>query len=314
MPDPGALRSLPLAVPQTVNAVGCVVLVVMAAWAVFQARSQSRRRAGDPHAVFVARLSTALLVLALALAVPALFRPPRGGPRELADAVRSAAALGCGLVALFIASARRDAAAVSSLQSRIRELERDLGGLVGAVAELRERAAAMQKGAEAAATVDALTGLGSRKLFDEMFARELKRAKRAERPVALALAQVDHLERYAASFGRQSGDQLVQGIAKIMQQQVRDTDLLVRYSADTFAVLMPDTELEKAMEVADWLRSMIANTQFPNRAEMPGGKISVSVGVGAFPAPVADAGAFQGLVQGALERAAAEKNRVKSAS
>jgi hypothetical protein len=46
---------------------------------------------------------------------------------------------------------------------------------------------------------------------------------------------------------------------------------------------------------------------------MPGGKISISVGVGAFPVPVADAGAFQALVEGALERASAEKNRLKAA-
>lgn len=313
MPDPAAVRSLSLSVPQAVHAIGSVVFVLMAAWAAIQARAIARRGVTDPHAVFVSRLSAALLGLSLALAIPALFRPPRGGPRELADAVRSAAALGCGVVALFIASARRDATAVSALSTRIKELERDLGGLVGAVAELRQQAATVQKGAEAAATVDALTGLASRKLFDEMFSRELKRAKRAERPVALALAQVDHLDKYAAAFGRQSADQLVQGIAKILQAQVRDTDLPVRYGPDRFAVLMPETDQEKAMEVADWIRSMVANSQFANRAEMPGGKISISVGVGAFPAPVADAGAFQVLVEGALERASTEKNRLRAA-
>jgi len=312
MPDPGTVRSFSLAVPQTVHAVGCVVFAVMAAWATLQALSLARRQGSDPHAVFVARLSAVLLGLAIALTVPALLKPSRGGPRELADAVRSAAALGCGVVALFIASARRDASAVSALTSRIRELERDLGGLVSAAGDLRNQAAAVQKGAEAVATVDALTGLGSRKLFDEMFARELKRAKRAERPVALAVAQVDWLDKYAGSFGRQSADQLVQGIAKIFQAQVRDTDLLVRFGPDKFAILMPETDQEKAMEVADWIRSMVANSQFANRAEMPGGKISVSIGVGTFVAATGDAAAFQGLVESALERAAAEKNRLKA--
>ncbi|KAF0247179.1 MAG: diguanylate cyclase and metal dependent [Planctomycetota bacterium] len=312
MPDPGTVRSFSLAVPQTVHAVGCVVFAVMAAWATFRALSLARRQGSDPHAVFVARLSAVLLGLAIALAVPATLKPSRGGPRELADAVRSAAALSCGVVSLFIASARRDASAVSALTSRIRELERDLGGLVSAAGDLRNQAAAVQKGAEAVATVDALTGLASRKLFDEMFARELKRAKRAERPVALAVAQVDWLDRYAGSFGRQSADQLVQGIAKIFQAQVRDTDLLVRFGPDKFAILMPETDQEKAMEVADWIRSMVANSQFANRAEMPGGKISVSIGVGTFVAAAGDASAFQGLVEGALERAAAEKNRLKA--
>ncbi|MEK7466686.1 MAG: GGDEF domain-containing protein [Planctomycetota bacterium] len=312
MPDPGSVRSFSLAVPQTVHAVGCVIFAVMALWAALRARSLAVRGGSDPHAVFIARLTAVLVALALALAVPALLKPPRGGPRELADAVRSAAALGCGVVALFIASARRDASAVAALTSRIRELERDLGGLVAAAGDLRTQAAAVQRGAEAVATVDALTGLASRKLFDEMFARELKRAKRAERPVALAVAQVDWLDKYAGSFGRQSADQLVQGIARIFQAQVRDTDLLVRFGPDKFAILMPETDQEKAMEMADWIRSMVANSQFANREEMPGGKISVSIGIGAFPTPVMDAAGFQGLVEGALEKAATEKNRLRA--
>jgi diguanylate cyclase (GGDEF)-like protein len=247
------------------------------------------------------------------VAVPALLRPSRGGPRELADALRSAAALGCGVVALFIASARRDAAHFGSLRSRIGELERDLGGLVSATGEMRQQANQIRNRAEEAATVDAVTGLASRKLFDDVFTRELKRAKRSERPVALAVAQVDYLEKYTSAFGRQAADQLLQGIAKIFAGQVRDTDLLVRYGPDRFAILMPETDQEKAVEVADWIRSMVANSPFANRAEMPGGKISVSVGVGAFPVPLADAATFQGLVEGAMEKAGAERNRLKVA-
>ena len=104
----------------------------------------------------------------------------------------------------------------------------------------------------------------------------------------------------------------MQGIAKIFQGQVRDTDLLVRFGPDKFAILMPETDQDKAMEMADWIRSMVANSQFPNRDEMPGGKISVSIGVGAFLTPMADATVFLGLVEAALERAAAEKNRLKA--
>lgn len=314
MPDVNAARSLPLGVPQVVYAIGSVAFVAMMAWAALRSRSAAARSGADPHALFVSRLAAAILGLALAIAIPAVFHPPRGGPRELADAVRSAAALAAGVVALFIASARRDANAVSGLRTRIKELERDLGGLVSAAGELRSQAAAVQKGAEEKATVDVVTGLASRKLFDEMFARELKRAKRAERPVALAVAQVDYLDRFTAAFGRQAADQLLQAIAKIFTGQIRDTDLLVRYAPDRFAILMPETDQEKAVEIGDWIRSMVANSPFANRAEMPGGKISVSVGIGAFPAPIADDKGFQGAVEAALERAAQERNRLKVAS
>ncbi|MCE9583111.1 MAG: GGDEF domain-containing protein [Planctomycetes bacterium] len=314
MPDPQVTRTLTLAVPQMVHAVGSVAFVVMSGWALIWARGLSRRRDADPHALFILRLTAAIFALSIAIAVPALFKPPRGGPRELADAVRSAAALGCGVVALFIASARRDSSAFGALRTRVRELERDLGGLVSATGELRQQADTIRNRAEAASTLDAVTGLPSRKLFDDVFARELKRAKRAERPVALALAQVDHLEKYAGAFGRQAADQLMQGIAKIFAGQIRDTDLLVRYAPDRFAILMPETDQEKAVEIGDWIRSMVANSPFAHRAEMPGEKVSISVGVGAFPAPIADIAAFQGMVEAALEKAGAEKNQLKVAT
>jgi len=313
MPDPHATHTLSLAVPQIVHMVGAVAFTVMGIWAWIWSRGIAARRGSDPHAVFIARLSISLFLLGLSLAIPAVLRPPRGGKRELADAARSAAVLGCGVVTVLIAGARRDATTVAGARSRIGELEGDLGGLVAAVTDQRKQVEAMRGRAEAASTIDASTGLASRKFFDDTVGRDLKRAKRSERPVALILAEIDFLEKYASSFGRQAADQLVQTVAGLFKGQIRDTDLLARYAPGRFALLMPETEMEKAAEIADWIRSMVSNSPFPHRAEMPGERISVSLGVGAFPNPLGDPATFQSLVEAALERAAAEKNRVKPA-
>ncbi|NUN47994.1 MAG: diguanylate cyclase, partial [Candidatus Brocadiae bacterium] len=167
--------------------------------------------------------------------------------------------------------------------------------------------------AEAAATVDAATGLASRRLFDDVIGRELKRARRTERPIALAVAEIDYFDRYESSFGRQAAEGLLQAIAKLFTAQVRDTDLLVRFAPGRLAILMPETDMDKGAEIAEWIRSMVANSPLPNRAEMPGGRITVSIGVGAFPAPVADAAAFLGAVEAALAAAATERNRMRAA-
>ncbi|MBI2920579.1 MAG: diguanylate cyclase [Planctomycetes bacterium] len=313
MADPTVARNLSLQVPQVVHAIGACAFAVTAAWAWYWARNLQRRRSADPHVAFITRFAGVLLLLGLALALPAILRPGRGGRRDLLEAARSAAVLTCGLMATLIAGARRDAAAVATLEARVRELEGDLGGLVSAVGDARKTADSLRGRAEASSTADASTGLASRKLFDDVIGRELKRAKRHERSLALIIAEVDFLEKYSTSFGPQSGEALMVSIANVFKGQVRDTDLLVRFAPHRFAVLMPETDVEKAMEVGDWIRSMISNSPFPHRAEMPGGKVSISLGVGAFPKPLQDPATFQSLVEAALGVAASEKNRLRVA-
>ena len=93
------------------------------------------------------------------------------------------------------------------------------------------------------ARTDALTGVGNRRAWDDELPRELARSTRSGQPLCVALLDLDHFKAYNDRHGHQAGDRL------------RKTDLLARYGGEEFAVLLPDCELDSAMEIAERLRT-----------------------------------------------------------
>jgi diguanylate cyclase (GGDEF)-like protein len=109
--------------------------------------------------------------------------------------------------------------------------------------------------------VDALTGLGNRRAFDEQLARELKRADREGTPLALAMLDLDHFKAYNDAHGHPRGDRLLADASTAWQACLRATDSLARYGGEEFALLAPRCGAEQAVLLVDRLRAAVPDGQ-----------------------------------------------------
>ena len=111
-------------------------------------------------------------------------------------------------------------------------------------------------------THDKLTGLYDRGYFDMALERETRRAARYNRPLSLALADIDHFKRVNDTFGHPMGDLALQHVAGLLLAglllgAVRATDYVCRYGGEEFAILLPETDLSQALAMAERTRSSI---------------------------------------------------------
>lgn len=136
------------------------------------------------------------------------------------------------------------------------------------------------------AVTDSLTGLYNRRGLFELGQREVERAYRFERALTAIMLDIDHFKRVNDRYGHSTGDQVLCEIARRCTQTLRKVDLLARYGGEEFAVLLPETELSAAVEIAERLRECIAGRPFTtDRAYLP---ITISLGVAQIPAARVD--------------------------
>ena len=137
-------------------------------------------------------------------------------------------------------------------------------------------------GLQELAHTDTLTRLANRRRFDDVLAHELHHARLAGTPTALLLLDVDYFKKFNDRYGHPAGDACLQEVARILAAQVnRNRDLPARYGGEEFAVILPDTELNGAIAVAERLRHEIGARELPHQ-ESPFGVVTASIGVAVF--------------------------------
>jgi diguanylate cyclase (GGDEF)-like protein len=109
-------------------------------------------------------------------------------------------------------------------------------------------------------SLDSLTGLFNRRHFTDTLPAVLERTRRSLRPACLILVDIDHFKNINDTWGHSVGDLALKHAARILQQQVRIVDTVCRYGGEEFAIILPDTELRQASNVAERIRSNIAET------------------------------------------------------
>ena len=130
------------------------------------------------------------------------------------------------------------------------------------------------------ATTDGLTGLANRRHFDELMRREWQRCARAGAPVALLMADIDHFKRYNDNYGHPAGDACLQAVAKALALVARrPADRVGRLGGEEFAVLLPDTDLAGAQDVAEHAVLLVQALALPHVASLTAEHVSISVGV-----------------------------------
>jgi diguanylate cyclase (GGDEF)-like protein len=107
----------------------------------------------------------------------------------------------------------------------------------------------------ALALTDALTGLVTRRVWDEELPRELARARRGETPLAVAVVDIDHMSAFNMLRGEREGDRLIKETTSRWRGELREVDLLARLDGTEFGVLLPGCGLGEAVEVLDRVRA-----------------------------------------------------------
>ena len=134
------------------------------------------------------------------------------------------------------------------------------------------------------ARTDALTGLWNRQHFGEELQRTLAEADRYGQPVSLVLVDIDHFKKVNDTWGHEAGDAVLRQVARILHDGVRSVDICVRYGGEEIAMLLAQTESERAVEVAERLRERIASQPIRHGgAEIP---VTASFGVATYPETV----------------------------
>jgi diguanylate cyclase (GGDEF)-like protein/putative nucleotidyltransferase with HDIG domain len=165
------------------------------------------------------------------------------------------------------------------------------------------------------ARVDAKTGLFNARHFAVALNEELTRAARFERPLSFVMADLDLLRDINNTYGHLAGDAVLQGLADVFRSHLRQFDVPARFGGEEFAILLPETAPEQALEIAERIRKAVAERAFDVETSSEPIHATVSIGVAAYPRDGADANELIHQADLAVYRAKLQgRNRVLDAS
>jgi two-component system, cell cycle response regulator len=128
----------------------------------------------------------------------------------------------------------------------------------------------------ALAVRDPLTGLHNRRFFDARLAKAVAQARSGRKRLSIVVVDIDHFKRINDGCGHAAGDEVLRQFAGRLQDSLRGSDLACRIGGEEFVVLMPDTDGEDAMRVAERIREEVAAAPFA----IPGASVAVTVSAG----------------------------------
>jgi diguanylate cyclase (GGDEF)-like protein len=126
---------------------------------------------------------------------------------------------------------------------------------------------------------DGLTKLHNHRFFQEHLTREIKRVDRSGEPLSLLLLDIDDFKQLNDHFGHVAGDELLVGLAQVLHQSMRDSDLVARYGGEEFAVLATNTDLRGAANLGEKVRTAVVEAAFIVGDSMRPTRMTISIGV-----------------------------------
>ncbi|MHB8418504.1 MAG: GGDEF domain-containing protein [Myxococcales bacterium] len=135
---------------------------------------------------------------------------------------------------------------------------------------------------------DPLTGTANRRHLFDRLELEVTRAQRFGNDLSLVMIDIDHFKLYNDRNGHPAGDEVLKGVAAALERTVRKVDTVARYGGEEFSVILPQIRREEALAVAEKLRRSVEAADFPNAAVLPGGRVTISVGLAHFPSDAQD--------------------------
>jgi two-component system cell cycle response regulator len=124
--------------------------------------------------------------------------------------------------------------------------------------------------------VDGLTQIHNKRYFQEALDREVLRARRHERDLAVVMFDIDFFKRINDQFGHLAGDHVLRELARVVQSRIRRDEVFARYGGEEFVIVLPETPLEGAASLAENLRSRVEAHAFVFQGEAI--RVTISMG------------------------------------
>jgi len=163
-------------------------------------------------------------------------------------------------------------------KSYIHELERDAA--FQALREMQIQLEESNKKLQELSSLDGLTGIANRRQFDESLDKEWRRAARNKVPLSLILIDIDFFKPFNDNYGHQAGDDCLILVAKALKEAiVRPTDVIARYGGEEFTAILPDTDTEGAIIVAEKLRTAVESLKIVHEHSTAADHVTISLGI-----------------------------------
>jgi diguanylate cyclase (GGDEF)-like protein len=130
---------------------------------------------------------------------------------------------------------------------------------------------------------DGLTGIFNHRYFQEILRKTIMNSEKSNEPVSLIFIDIDYFKHYNDLYGHQKGDEVLKKIGTLLKECIRDGDVAARYGGEEFAIILPNTEEEDAVMIAEKIRIHIQDTYFEGEENQPNGKITASIGISTYP-------------------------------
>jgi two-component system cell cycle response regulator len=128
---------------------------------------------------------------------------------------------------------------------------------------------------------DGLTRLYNHRHFQDEMVRAFDESQRYQRPLSLAIIDIDFFKKVNDTYGHAAGDDVLKTVARLFMDSVRSTDLVARYGGEEFTVMMPETDMGDAIAFAEKIRTLVERTTIETQAGPV--RVTVSLGVSSVP-------------------------------
>lgn len=184
------------------------------------------------------------------------------------------------------------------------------GHIASRLRQRNQELAELYEATQRLAVTDGLTGLYNTRYFYRALEDELARSRRYQHPVSLIMFDLDDFKKYNDRYGHLAGDDLLQELAGLVTDVTRQTDVVARYGGEEFSVILPETVATDAAKLAERLRAAVECHAFRVPHNRTAGRITISVGVAAYPDDASSVKDLVNCADMALLHAKAHKNRI----
>jgi diguanylate cyclase (GGDEF)-like protein/PAS domain S-box-containing protein len=168
----------------------------------------------------------------------------------------------------------------------VRDEDGRVRSLVGFMFDIRDRKrsedqlAQLQARLEEMSYQDGLTGVANRRMFDSVLEREWNEARRSGQPLSLVMLDIDYFKQYNDHYGHLQGDECLRQVARsLLSASTRARDFLGRFGGEEFVMILPDTDAQAAMRVAERCRTLILDQGIAHEGAGAGRTLTISLGV-----------------------------------